>query len=482
MKRSPRQVGLVAGTVLALTMALTVAMASTASADPPDLSSDQAINAYLVSIGVDPADAVWQRGLKNYAGPSCPGAGWNCVRANAPIVQIAAPGGTNLFYCTGLDCLIVQVAHNGGQNASACERRVEGPTETLMVCSITQANGPGTNAATISQHIQQVQQRQDPPPQRAREVARITQSNETGSNIARIIQRIGQSSRAKDSSQVQEAHQAATVTQTTAHDLPLVETSTLGDNSSNIRQTQDQLQRASGGSITQSQNTEAGTNETCDQPNAPYEQAKNQCAQVTQHSGVIPGDPTGIPPVPPTLAPGGGDNRSTLNHQITQRQIAEKAGMVTQSQGLLSTGEAGNKEQLSSGVSDSDVFQDTLQVQTANNVTGTLTQTKNAGDPRCCQLQEDNDNNTADIVQTVNQSAFEDGEFSDIALQMANFRGLCVSSGTCNVHQSATINGVTETNDCTNEEGPSECMEVFICASGGDVIEIEQADNCFPGD
>jgi hypothetical protein len=471
MQRSPRQIGLTAVTVLTMAVALTIVTGPVAVAEPP-LSCAEDIPAYLVGIGVNPDDAaraVCQEGPRNYAGPSCPGTGWNCVRANLPIVQI---GGINLFYCTALNCLVIQVVHGGsGQNASACERRVDNPTtgEAVLVCDIMQVNGgSGTNAATISQHIQQTKGT----PQKAREIARITQENETKSNIARIIQGIGQSSRAKSGEQIQEAHQAATVTQTTAHDLPLVETSTLGDNTSNIRQTQDQLQRASGGSITQKQNTEGGSDETCDQPNAtpltPYDQEKNQCAQVTQLSSLEPSV--------------GGANRSILVHDTTQRQVAENTGMATQLQGLLSTGEAGTKEQFSSGVSDSDVFQDTLQVQTANKVTGTLTQAKNAGDPRCCHFQEDNDNNTADIVQTVNQSAFEDGEFSDIAVQMARFQGDCVSSGTCNVHQSATINGETETNECTNAEGPSECMAVFICASGGGVIEIEQAENCSPGD
>jgi hypothetical protein len=456
MERSPRKVGLVTGTLLALTMALTVATASTASADPPDLSSDQAINAYLISIGVDPAQAVWQRGLKNYAGPSCPGASWNCVRANAPIVQIASPLGTNLFYCTGLDCLVVQVAHNGGQNASACERRVEGATETLMVCSITQANGPGTNAATISQQIQQVQQRQGPP-QRAREVARITQSNETGSNIARIIQRIGQSSRAKDSSQMQEAHQAATVTQTTAHDLPLVETSTLGDNSSNIRQTQDQLQRASGVSVEQLQNTEEGTNPdefACDQPEGPHNQQKNQCAAVTQHSGV-----------PPTLDPSGGDQSSNLSHQITQRQLAPNAEEGVQNQGAFFTGEGGNKEQLSTGVSEGTATQDMFQVQTAP-PDAFVSQDQDTGDPRCCWQQLGNPGNSAEIIQTTDQFAS-----SPFASQEARFIGQCESSGTCYVLQSATIDGEPQPpNECTE----SPCEEFYTCTSG------EGEPFCFP--
>jgi hypothetical protein len=448
MKHSPRQVGLVTGTLLALTMALTVATATTASADPPDLSSDQAINAYLVSIGVDPAEAVWQRGLKNYAGPSCPGASWNCVRANAPIVQIAAPGGTNLFYCTGLDCLVVQVALNGGANASACERRVEGPTETLMVCDITQANGPGTNAATISQHIQQTKGST----QKAREVARITQTNDTKSNIARIIQGIGQSSRATGGTQIQEAHQAATVTQTTeSSDLDTM----LGDNSSNIRQTQDQLQRASG-DVIQNQNIEPGTNLNefaCDQPEGPYNQQKNQCATVTQHSGVVLGVPVG----------NGGANRSNLSHVINQRQVAQNADDVDQLQGAFFTGEGGNKEQLSIGVSSGTATQDMTQVQTAP-PDASVFQDQDTGDPRCCWVQTGNGANSAVIAQTTDQASSDDG------LQHAELRADCDSSGTCHVEQSATTNNESEMNDCTNSSCHIfvECFEaeVSFCEDG----------------
>src|SRR5438309_10344712 len=83
-----------------------------------ELSSLAAIEAYLVSIGVDPASVVVQQGRLNYAGPECPGADWNCTTATK-VVQIPAPGapGANIFDCLpaldaqilGLnDCLIVQ--------------------------------------------------------------------------------------------------------------------------------------------------------------------------------------------------------------------------------------------------------------------------------------------------------------------------------------------------------------------------------------
>jgi hypothetical protein len=454
MQRSPRQVGLTAVTVLTMAIALTIVTGPVAVAEPP-LSCAEDIPAYLVGIGVNPDDAakaICQEGLRNYAGPSCPGTGWNCVRANVPIVQI---GGTNLFYCTALNCLVIQVVHGGsGQNASACERRVDNPTteETVMVCDIMQVNGgPGTNAATISQHIQQTKGST----QKAREIARITQTNETKSNIARIIQGIGQSSRT-GTAQVQEAHQAATVTQTTAHDAPL-ETSALGDNTSNVRQTQDQFQRASGSSVSQTQNIEVGTNPdefACDQPEGPFNQQKNQCATVTQHSGVA------LPPsIPPTLEPGGGDNSSTLNHQIIQRQVAQNAQDVEQSQGAFFTGEGGNKEQLSTGVSTGTATQDMLQTQSAPPSAFGF-QDQQTGDPRCCWMQFGNTANSASITQATNQVASDPDAF-----QSAFLKADCDSSGICHVRQDATIEGDTNSSSC---DMPS-CHETTTNFDGGDL-------------
>jgi hypothetical protein len=466
MQRSPRQVGLTAVTVLTMAIALTIVTGPAAVAEPP-LSCAQNIPAYLVGIGVNPTDAakaICQEGFRNYAGPSCPGTGWNCVRANVPIVQIANLGGTNLFYCTALNCLVIQVVDGGpGQNASACERRVDNPIteETVMVCDIMQVNGgPGTNAATISQHIQQTKGTM----QKAREIARITQENETKSNIARIIQGIGQTQNAKGGgsiTQSQEAHQAATVSQTTLDPSA----TQLGDNTSNIDQRQGQSQRASAGgsgsTITQDQNSVVGGNTdpfACDQPNGTYDQQKNQCADVTQHSGVL--DLGALPLIPPTLAAGGGDNNSTLDHHVTQRQTAEKAGTVNQSQGEFLTGEAGNKEQLSTGVSHGTATQDMLQIQSSPpNASGLRNQ--RTGDPRCCWQQFGNLANRADITQTTKQVA-SDPNASQFAFLQAN----CDSSGICHVRQDATIEGDTNSNSC---DSPS-CDPVFTTNSdGGDL-------------
>jgi hypothetical protein len=443
MGRGLKRVALAASTALTLATALLVGTASAASADPgPDLSSREAIEQYLVSIGVDPATAVWQTGLKNYAGPSCPGVGWNCVRANAPIVQIAAPLGTNLFACTGLDCVAVQTALQGGNNGAGCLRTDKHANPALQVCEITQANDGNpnsSNAATISQSIEQ----STGAVQDARQVARITQMNGLGKNIAGIHQVIGQTQNARGGTvlQSQEAHQAATVEQLT----------TTGGNASNVDQRQNQNQRASGAeTVSQAQNTETDTGVICDHPadDPAFHQQKNQCVEVFQTSDIIFAT--------------GGPNTSNLVGKISESQTASNSSDIEQDQGnsCRCLGQQGDVDQHSSAPSKSEANQDTVQVQRASG-DPSPSKFKNIGDPRCCQFQENNPNNTAHIVQTTDQTAS-----SPDAIQEALLVGDCVTSGSCTVFQAATVNGETTTNDsCTDQ---SACFEVLTCESVGE--------------
>ncbi|MGH2681807.1 MAG: hypothetical protein ACRDIX_01080 [Actinomycetota bacterium] len=444
MQRSPRQVGLATVTALTLTTALTIVPASAAGAHHrPDLSTTAAIESYLVSIGVDPAEAVWQQGLRNYAGPSCPGAGWTCVAADAPIVQIAPSGGANVFECSGLRCVAVQVVPLGaGQNEAECERGDKHADTALQVCDITQDNETGNNVAVINQSIEQ-----KGAVVTARQVARITQTEDSGNNIAGVRQVIGQSSQVKGTDQSQDAHQAATVDQVTES----------GDNSSNIDQSQKQTQHASGSTtITQDQNTTVGTDVTdvCDQPGVPpFDQAKNQCAHTTQASSILLGV--------------GGDNRSNLNQDIKETQTASSAENADQQQGTELGGQVGTKTQTSSGVSLSEADQDTDQVQTATGVTN-VNQSQDAGDPRCCQVQATNPANQADILQTTDQSASDEDADQD-----ATLIGHCLSSGNCHVLQTATTDDDSETTECTGECGFvfTECTTVegpTMCSGGVD--------------
>jgi hypothetical protein len=472
MRRTRRKALAATFPVLIVASLLSVAMVSPASGDDRlDLSSDAAIVDYLESIGIDAADAVWQRGLRNYAGPSCPGPDWNCVPADAPIVQIAAPLGTNQFHCTGTECVVVQVASsddddgddddgdngdngdngdgdNGDDdgddgNVATCEMHSSSSSSSsnvLQVCLIGQESADGSsNAASIKMSIQQSNGSRTST-QTARQVGRITQVNTSGKNVASIWQSIGQSQSASGGStisQAQEAHQSAVVDQD----------STTGDNASDIDQGQNQSQYAerATASITQRQNTAVGSDFTfCDGANGTldFDQAKNQCAEVTQDSSTVPGV--------------GGNNHSDLEHRIREGQTATKSLVVDQDQGDASNGQGGTVDQLSSAPADSEATQDTIQVQKAS-YASTVSQFKDAGDPRCCQFQGTNEANQALITQKTDQFAS-----SPTAIQGAIFVGDCLTTGTCNVFQSATVNGDTETNSCTDSNA---CFEVFVCQS-----------------
>jgi hypothetical protein len=447
----------VGATVLALTSALAIVTAPAASANRgPDLSSRAAIDEYLISIGVDPSEAVWQEGLRNYAGASCPGVGWNCVPADVPIVQIAAPLGSNVFSCTGLDCVAVQVALGAGQNDADCERGDKHADDAVQTCLIAQANTTGNNNAVVNQSIEQ-----KGAVVTARQVARIEQTNESGKNLAGFRQVINQSSQVTGTVQSQQAHQAATLDQET----------TTGSNTSTIDQRQNQTQKASGTTdvIEQRQNTVVEVDPSpafvCDRPedDPDFGQPKNQCVDALQNSSLT----------------AGGDIDLTLRQLIRESQSASNAPAVDQEQGSLSGlhGQEGSVVQNSSAPVFADPIQETIQGQTATAISGGVNpgdQFKDTGDPRCCATQIINMDSAADITQRTNQSASSDG-----AIQVARFSGNCESSGSCHVFQSATIDGDTDTNECTDTDPPGICEEEQICTEV--VGESEETETqCLP--
>ena len=64
-----------------------------------DLTNPAAVDAYLSSLGVDPSTVVRQVGLNNYAGPNCPGVGWNCTtstKVDATLKEFASKSAVSL--------------------------------------------------------------------------------------------------------------------------------------------------------------------------------------------------------------------------------------------------------------------------------------------------------------------------------------------------------------------------------------------------
>ena len=76
--------------VAVLTGSVGAGAARTPTKHAINLSTNAAVKQYLRSLGISPRGVVIQRGARNYAGPQCPGKGWNCTRSQR-VVQIATP-------------------------------------------------------------------------------------------------------------------------------------------------------------------------------------------------------------------------------------------------------------------------------------------------------------------------------------------------------------------------------------------------------
>src|SRR5918992_1300511 len=124
-----------------------------------DLTNAAAIDSTLRSLGVDPVTVVKQTGLQNYAGPNCPGIGWNCT-TQTTVVQIALAGGENRTECSGKpadtttvtpgdqSCIVVQTAPDKGENRARCRETSSDPV-VIQTCVIVQDNIGGGNHADV---------------------------------------------------------------------------------------------------------------------------------------------------------------------------------------------------------------------------------------------------------------------------------------------------------------------------------------------
>ena len=100
-----------------------------------NLHSKAAFIRFLRAHGLKNADVVVQRGLRNYAGPNCPGQGWNCTSTNKPVVQMTDPGGSSYFQCTPSSggsatppnsCTVVQTLSDSSELVTCFAGKLEG--------------------------------------------------------------------------------------------------------------------------------------------------------------------------------------------------------------------------------------------------------------------------------------------------------------------------------------------------------------------
>ncbi len=388
-----------------------------------DLSSVASIQHYLRSIGVNPRQVVIQRGLRNYAGPKCPGRAWTCTKAR----RVFQSGDENKFECTPSlsttppvnsggtqTCVIEQM---GASNSARCKERTRATT-AVQECTIMQTGAQ--NSADVDQFVDS----NDGPTQDASQKATVTQTGSTGKNDLQLTQQVKQDVHG-DASQKQDAHQRADV----------IQTATTGSNSAQVKQDQDQKAH---GALSQSQNTLSGSLGPCallSQPNA--------CANIMQ-----------------TTAMGNSDNRlrQTINED------AHSEGIADQRQGSFTGGIDGRVHQ-DSGIGTSTNNADQKKHQEVHAKKGS---SQSQIDPlSCCGAGSSlgNTNSSEKIDQDATQNASEGSNaFQDISLLgMSRATGQCTISHHAKTDSDSVNNSLSSSPTC-----PQGITLVTTCASAGD--------------
>ena len=387
---------------------------------------DQGIAQILARAGIDPATVTVQDGPLNYAGPACPGAGWDCTDGSGPVAQV---GALNQADCFGNDCVIVQ---SGPANVARCEQRV--PADAELTCSITQETTSGSNVATAIQivdssvraptiAVEPVEQEQ-----RASGEIEIDQdATAGGSNDATVEQRLQQVAEAVITvgpvSQIQEATGSVRLEQDTVDGD--------GDNGAGITQWIDQRAQAQldVGEIAQSQSRD--------------DDGHNLDLFVRQNSDA-------------------GDNDA----QVEQAHVAIAGGFgvlgpIEQLQGATDQGLAGDIDQTDrGGHSNYDVAQKKWWDQSGTTL-GTLTQIQDDLE-LCCLI-----GGAGRTPDTCTITQFAQLEADDGATQSVNQRAVANAKENCSFQQTSSINGAVDTDSgggtaFDNERG---------CAAGSCEVE-----------
>jgi hypothetical protein len=403
---------------------------------------------YLRSIGLKPNHLVIQRGIRNYAGANCPGAGWSCTSTAHPVIQIAAAGGSNTFQCTTASCAVVQAttaapaaSPKPATNKATCVKTT-GPTQA---CVINQTSATANNVAIVveTNNLSGLTQT-------ALSTAQITQqAGASNTNTACVLQNINVdgSTTAKKGAAVNvtlNAHQSVSISQDSVAGSNTIQAARPSDDcgttGSALTQTQTLTSGATGsGSITQNENNADSNPASC------LDSGPNVCLDIAQNST-------------------SGVNTSAFNQTNTLTAIASTTptGPVSQTQSSPNGGLLATVNQFSHGVSTSVATQTETQcehaqtsgvVNTANCVTtapqvNPLSQVqygplrKGAGP----STQGDNSGDTFTVTQSSTQK-------NDTGSNQTNtVQADCTTTGNCTVNQSTNENGTTTTN---TQSGPS---------------------------
>jgi hypothetical protein len=412
-----------------------------------DVSTRTAVIHYLRSMHVKSKGVVIQRGVHNYAGPSCPGEGWSCTSTSHPVVQVAKAGGTNTFTCRTSRCAVVQVSH-GGRSVSAgralAVATAHAPTTNTakcirtggltQSCSITQPGPTGNNVAIVVEDAASTGLTQT-----ASYTAQITQrtSGTGNSNTACVSQNslIDGSRRSGAAVNVAlEAHQSISITQDSASGGNTVENSTLrGSGSCDATNPLTQSQTLtsavdSPGSVTQNENAANSG------PNVSLDIEQNQDA--------------------PFFGTASGRNTAAFNQSSNLLAIASTpAGPVSQTQSSVTGGITATINQDSRGVSTAAAKQTERQCEdavtsgspscsAADPPTYTLTQTQYGPVHKGAGVSAQT-GNSSDVF-TIDQSSTQNNDTGSGQTNVVE--GDCVTAGNCTVNQTTNVDGTTTTN------------------------------------
>lgn len=186
--------------VAVLTGSVGAGAARTPAKQAIDLSTNAAVKQYLRSLGISPRGVVIQRGVRNYAGPNCPGKGWNCTRSQR-VVQIAmrvarvrAGAGTRSFFAkppppptNSAKCSVNNLSKSCIGNVASCT--ATGGSSIDQSCTVVQNAPTGTsNSAQVDETITQSGQTLN-----GSQDAQITQTSVNGSNKVQLNLKITQS-------------------------------------------------------------------------------------------------------------------------------------------------------------------------------------------------------------------------------------------------------------------------------------------------
>lgn len=441
----------------------------------------------LIATGELPSDVRGEPGVWNYAGPSCPGPGWNCVALGVlPVTQV---GTVNVAECTGANCIGITQIGTVSKVECTVGPSCTGGTQTAdyneFVCKLksTETVVAAAQSCTWNQTgvenkvlVEQLHEPTDAAAQCVVQTASGTQEGQT--NELKVLQDV-------DHQSTVAAGTPATQTQEARQVVVAGQEATASKNYSDIQQNQDQ--EMSGHTQVQRQNTGSPPTGCAPLP--------EDCADQVPPVKEIP-NPTTCVDLGQS-APSGGTNLSSLNQRVqsvaTSTREGTSASKTEQQQGSPTGGNEGRVHQCigvaptstlpcgpaPDGSSTSDVQQSTQQRLSAPGPEEGRDQ-QQYEDPECCGWSQDGgEGNVETTDQQVDQQSDPGGFQVSTAAGSSRTSG---STSTCSVTHTLQNNDASASRSVTADPCMFLLVETSCAASGegGDCDENPPVGICEP--